>query len=168
MKLLITALFILIHFSATSQETWSNKSRVLPDQLREVPVALIIYHSPNPNYPSLNRTTNDSQYVWKHATSIWSPDKNLQVVSAGSFIWYSEQGWQRNVELNKKEFAKRFNCTKGIIKKGEVYTFEKNYRFGNDLYGGDALWYIIAKDEDGKLYKGMAIIETESTLNPKN
>ena len=68
------------------------------------------------------------------------------------------------MELNKKQFAKRFNCPKGRIQKGIEYTFEENYRWGSNLYGGDALWYVIAKDEEGNIFKGMALLETESEL----
>ena len=164
MKLFTIALLIVIHVNTFGQESWTNKSRILPDELRQIPVSLIIYHTPNPNYPELNKDASSSQYVWKHATSIWSPDQNFEFVSAGSFIWYSEEGWKHNVVLNKKQFAQRFNCLKGKIEKGIRYTFEKNYRYGNDLFGGDALWYVIAKDENGNLHKGMAIIETESEL----
>ena len=53
----------------------------------------------------------------------------------------------------------------GVLKKGKTYTFEQNFRFDNQLYGGDALWYVIAEDPNGKRYKGMAIIETESEVN---
>lgn len=88
--------------------------------------------------------------------------KDLTVIKAGSFIWYDESGWKENVMYNKKDFSKQFECPKGKIKAGECYTFEKNYRWGSNLYGGDALWYVLAKDEDGNIYKGMAILETES------
>ncbi len=149
-----------------SQDAWSDKSRVLPDLLRKIPVALIISHHPNPNYPEETNDDSYSKYVWRHSTSIWSPDINLQVVTAGSYVWYNEEGWKQNIVLSKKEFTKLFNCPKGKIEKDTIYTFEKNHRYGNNLYGGDALWFVIAKDESGNHYKGTAIIETESELKP--
>lgn len=149
-----------------AQEAWTDKTRILPDLLRQVPVALFIQHSPNPNYPEINDTGKNKKmaYVWKHATTVCSPMQTLEIIKAGSFIWYDETGWKENVVYSKKDFKKRFECKSGILKKDECYTFEKNYRWGSHLYGGDALWYVLAEDENGKLYKGMAIIETESEL----
>jgi len=167
LKILILSIITLVSVdSAKTQNAWTNKSRVLPDVLRKVPVALYIQHGPNPNYPEINDTGRnpDSQYVWKHSTTVCSPMMELKIVRAGSFIWYDESGWKENVQYNKKDFKKRFNCKSGILEKEDCYTFEENYRWGSNLYGGDALWYVIAEDEVGNQYKGFAILETESEL----
>ena len=171
MKSICMLSILFLSICACSQDAWTDKTRALPDDLRKVPVALYIMHGPNPNFPELNTTGErpESKYVWKHSTSAISPNQDLQVLKAGSFIWYNEEGWKRNVELNRKQFAERFSCPKGLLKKGIQYTFEKNYRWGSNLYGGDALWYILAEDEDGNLVKGMALLETESELiKPKH
>ncbi len=170
MKIIVLLIFTFVSASLIAQD-WTDKTRALPDELRKVPVAMYIIHGPNPNYPEL--TTKDDRsgfkYVWRHSTSVYSPDKDLKVIKAGSFIWYNEEGWKRNVDYSRRDFAKVFNCPKGRIKAGETYTFEKNYRWGNNLYGGDALWFVIAEDKDGNIYKGMALLETESELlNTKN
>lgn len=152
--------------SIIAQEAWTNKNRILPDLLRKVPVAMYIQHSPNPNYPEVNDTNENKKwdYVWKHATIVCSPVLELTIVKAGSFIWYDETGWKENVIYDKRDFAKNFECKNGKLEKGECYTFEENFRWGSNLYGGDALWYVLAVDQDGNMYKGMAIIETESEL----
>lgn len=157
---------ILFSALCSCQQAWTDKNRILPDDLRQVPVSILLIHSPNPNFPEYNSEKPDKKgkYVWKHATSVMAIDQSLKVVKAGSFIWYNKEGWIRNVEYTKREFAKRFNCPKGKLEPGVTYTFEKNYRYGDNLFGGDALWYVIAKDDKGKLYKGMAIIETESEI----
>ena len=158
-----------ILFSASSlfaQQGWSDQTRILPDTLRKVPVAITIYHNPNPNYPILNDTKGEyeGKYVWKHSTFVRSEIEDLEVISAGSFIWYSEQGWFKNVQYDKADFEKKFDCKDGILKKGKTYIFRKNYRFGDGLYGGDALWYVLATDKNGKVYKGIGLIETEEEL----
>lgn len=165
MKSISFLLFFFVSHISVGQD-WTNKNRVLPDELREIPVAIYIMHDPNPNYPELATESDQTEfkYIWKHSTTIMSPDKNLEVIRAGSFIWYNEDGWKKNVDYNKRKFAKQFNCPKGRLIAGERYTFEKNYRYGNQLYGGDALWYIIAKDENGTIYKGMALLETEAVV----
>ena len=167
MKTLIFFSTILLFTSSLfAQNGWTDHTRILPDTLRKVPVAITIYHNPNPNYPVLNDTKGEyeGKYVWKHSTFIRSEMEDLKVVSAGSFIWYSQKGWFTNVQYDKKKFTERFNCKDGILKKGKTYIFKKNYRFGDNLYGGDALWYVLAKDKNGKVYKGIGLIETEGEL----
>ncbi len=148
-----------------AQSVWSNKSRVLPDKLRELPVGILMWHNPNPCYPELI----DGTYYWKHTTSATTINKELKVIECGSFIWYNENGWQANMNFSPEEFAEAFNCPKALLKNKQTFTYQKNWRYGKQAYGGDALWYIIAIDSNGKRYKGYAIIETESTvLNTKN
>ncbi len=165
-RFLLFSVLIIQGLSIQAQDAWTDKTRVLPDLLRQVPVGLYIQHSPNPNYPELNDTgTNEEwRYVWKHSTTVCSPNQDLKIVKTGSFIWYDETGWKENVNYNKKDFQKKFDCKKGLLEKGSCYTFEKNYRWGSNLYGGDALWYVLAEDAEGKVYKGMALLETESEL----
>ncbi|MEM6806098.1 MAG: hypothetical protein AAF696_32170 [Bacteroidota bacterium] len=170
MKYFFVAFFILLSPQLRAQEqAWTDKTRVLPDVLREVPEEIFIKHSPNPNYPEPSTPGDKTKYkyVWRHSTSVISMDLELRVKFAGSYIWYNADGWKKNVFYNKKQFAKQFNCPKGILKKGITYTFEKNYRWGDKPYGGDALWYVIAEDENGKLYKGMSILETEAEVQEK-
>ncbi|MDZ7934572.1 MAG: hypothetical protein U5M51_06340 [Emticicia sp.] len=167
MKKFIILQFILSFTSSVfAQKGWTDHTRILPDTLRKVPVGITIYHNPNPNYPVLNDMKDEfeGKYVWKHSTFVRSEMEDLEVIAAGSFIWYSEQGWFMNVQYDKTKFAERFDCKDGILRKGKTYIFKKNYRFGDDLYGGDALWYVLAKDKNGKIYKGIGLIETEGEL----
>jgi hypothetical protein len=167
MKSPIIFLSILIFTTSIfAQKGWTDHTRILPDTLRKVPVGITVYHNPNPNYPVLNDTKGEfeGKYVWKHSTFIRSETQDLEVIAAGSFIWYSEQGWFTNVQYDKAKFAERFNCKNGILRKGKTYIFKKNYRFGDGLYGGDALWFVLAKDKNGKIYKGIGLIETEGNF----
>lgn len=173
MKIKVSVLVILTFFCfnavSFAQKGWTDQTRILPDTLRRVPVGIFVYHTPNPNYPVLNDTQDnkESKYVWKHSTFVRSETKDLEVIAAGSFIWFSAKGWFENIQYDKKTFSEQFNCKNGILRKGKTYRFEKNYRFGNNLYGGDALWFVLAKDKNGKIYKGIGLIETESTLSGK-
>jgi hypothetical protein len=167
MKKLIIIFSILVFTSPLlAQKGWTDHTRILPDTLRKVPVAITLFHNPNPNFPVLNDTNGnyDGKYLWKHSTFVRSELEDLEVISAGSFIWFSEKGWFTNVQYSKADFAEKFNCKNGILKKGKTYIFKNNYRFGDDLFGGDALWYVLAKDKNGKIYKGMGLIETEGEL----
>jgi hypothetical protein len=157
-------LLFVVSGKLLAQEAWSDKTRLLPDQLRKIPVAITIFHTPNPNYPELNSEQEKGTYVWKHSTFVRSETEDLEVIAAGSFIWYSKEGWVTNIQYSQQEFAAQFACKGAVLKKGKTYSFQKNYRYGNQLYGGDALWFVLAKDKNGKIYKGIGLIETEAQL----
>lgn len=166
---LILSIALLNITICNAQKGWTNKTRILPDSLRLITVGITIYHSPNPNYPELNDTVgvNKSKYVWKHGTYVRSESQDLEIIKAGSFIWYSENGWYENIEFDKSTFAEKFNCKNGVLKKGKTYCFKNNNRYGDNLYGGDALWYVIAKDKNNNIYKGIGLLETEAKILSK-
>jgi hypothetical protein len=145
---------------------WSNHRRVLPDKLRELPVGLSLWHTPNPNYPEPN-PERPGGFVWKHQTTVRADVADLEIVECGSFIWYDERGWQQNLRETPAEFAELFGCPRGRLRRDQAYTFARNYRYADSarqLYGGDALWYILARDPQGRIYKGYGLIETEATV----
>ncbi|MDN3584645.1 hypothetical protein [Mucilaginibacter flavus] len=155
--------------SLLAQQVWSDHSRLLPDKLRGVPTAILIIHAPTPVYPEPNTDTIDypGKYIWKHQTTV-SSKQDLTVIEAGSYIWVGDKGWIANIHMDNAGFAQRFKCPGGILKKGWSYTFFKNWRYGDVIYAGDALWFVFAKDKRGKLYKGIAVVETEGILKTKN
>lgn len=157
-------LLLFITGSLTAQSTWTNKNRLMPDKLRELPVGIIMSHDPNPVYPVKVADT----FYWKHNTKATAIYKDLTIVECGSYIWYDATGWHANMQYTPKDFERAFNCPNGMLKLNQTYTYSKNWRWGLKAYGGDALWYIIAKDKNGKLYKGTALIETEATVLPSN
>ena len=163
---LILGLVSSFGIHAQTASAWTDHARVLPDKLRQVPVGLTLWHSPNPCYPEPN-PDQAGGYVWKHSTQVRSEVGELEMLECGSFIWYNEQGWQANITQTPAEFAELFACPQGYLQPGSTYTFARNYRYADNarsLYGGDALWYILAKDKAGTLYKGFGLIETESTV----
>ena len=165
--LVLCALTLGPAFAQTPTPTapaWPDRTRALPDELRRLPVGLTLRHSPGVVYPEPNPAVPGG-YVWKHSTSVRAEDADLEIVTCGSYIWYSAAGWQANLHETPAEFAELFRCPGGKLKKGVAYTFAKNYRYAasaKSLYGGDALWFIIAKDAQGRLYKGYGLIETEA------
>lgn len=150
-----------------TQEVWTDRSRILPDQLRGLQTGILITHDPTPVYPEINLDTvaYPGKYIWKHQTTASSLSGDLIVLQAGSFIWRADKGWVANIQLDKQSFAKYFRCPGAVLKKGKAYTFLKNWRYGDVAYAGDALWFIIAKSSTGQLFKGIAVVETEGLLN---
>lgn len=155
--LLFTA-FTAVTCLAQAQTGWSDKSRIMPDKLRGIPVGLTLWHTNNPCVPE----KDGDSYVWKHSTMIRAEVGDLAFVEVGSFIWYDATGWHPNMQENAQDFAENFGSADGKLKQGRPFTFAKNWRYGKQLYGGDALWYVLARDKAGKLYKGYGIIETEA------
>jgi hypothetical protein len=150
---------------ALAQTAWTNKNRVLPDRLRRIPTGITMWHTPDVVYPKANPPGSPDKYFWPHSTTVQSVTATpLEVIAAGSFIWYNDSGWQTNMVYSKAEFSEHFVCKNGVLQPGVKYTFKHNNRYGSRLYGGDALWYVLAKDKKGKLYKGMALVETEDTI----
>jgi len=146
---------------------WKDKTRLLPEKLRQIPDGLLVWDSPNPSYPTPDPATPGA-FIWQHDTHVQAINSDLQMVEAGSFIWYSQAGWQANIELSVQEFAINFNCPNALLKKGNTYKYANNNRFSptsKQLYGGDALWYVLAVDKAGKRYKGLAFVETEPGPN---
>lgn len=156
-----TLLFFVCFYTtlATYAQTgWSDKSRLMPDKLRGLPIGLTLWHTNNPCVP----VKEGDNYLWKHSTMVRADVSDLEFVEAGSFIWYDSTGWHPNLKESVQDFAENFGCPDGKLPQHKVFTFVKNWRFGKQLYGGDALWYIIARDKMGKLFKGYGLIETEA------
>ena len=133
-------------------------NRMFPDKLRDLPNEITAAHYPNPCYATLE----DNMYIWKHNTTIQTKE-DLQIVEYGSFV-YTEKGWYLRTSMSAKDFEKYYNCNDGLLKKGVVYTDNASWRRGKALSGGDAMWFYIAKDKNGRLVKGTASIETEGKL----
>lgn len=133
-------------------------NRLFPDKLRDLPNEIIASHYPNPCYA----TFEDSMYIWRHNTTIQT-NEDLQIVEYGSFV-YTETGWYLRTTMTVKEFEQYYNCKDGILKKGVRYTDNVSWKRSNKLVAGDAMWYYIAKDKNGRLVKGTAPIETEGRL----
>lgn len=163
MKNLVFLLFMICQ-SCLAQEVWTDQNRILPDKLRNTPTGLLLTHSPNPNYAELNNYDNDYTYKWEHVTCVKPLISGLKVVEIGSFIWIKSKGWITNMQLNPSQFKKRFATKDKELIDQKTYCYEKNIRWGNTLFDGDALWFVLAKDAQGNLYKGIGIIETEGKL----
>ncbi len=143
---------------------WADHTRLLPEHLRGIPTGLTLFHTPTPVYPVPN-PQKPGQFIWHHTTTVRAEISDLEIVEAGSFIWYSAAGWQKNIVQTPAEFATFFQCPGGKLRAGQAYTFAENDRFAESadrVYPGDALWFVLARDpRTGQLYKGIGLVETE-------
>ncbi|MCA6364572.1 MAG: YceI family protein [Bacteroidetes bacterium] len=141
--------------------TDTEPNRLLPKKLRGLPVGLIGGHDPNPT-PAV---FENGMYIWKHNTSVTAVAGDLKLIEYGSYV-YTDEGWYLRITMTPDEFAKTYNCPGAILKAGVTYIDPASWRRQEVLTGGDALWFYIAEDQNGKRYKGTALIETEATLAP--
>lgn len=138
-------------------------NRLLPEKLRGIDYGIQGSHFPNPTYAMLE----NGMYVWKHDTSVKATAEDLQIFEYGSYV-YTDKGWYLRVTYDSKMFAETYKCKGGILKKGVTYTDPTSWRKSDKLFGGDAMWFYIAKNKAGKLFKGTALIETEAKLITEN
>ena len=179
---IVTAILIALSFTACNQQqgkanienlkTSANDSapklnfadgkaslgRLFPDKLRDLPNVILAAHSPNPVYAVFE----DNMYIWKHNTTVQG-NEDLQIIEYGSFV-FTDKGWYLRVTMTPADFEENYHCKGGLLKKGVIYTDTASWRRGRKLTGGDAMWYYIAKDKNGRLVKGTAPIETEGKL----
>ena len=162
--LMVGILFILCSgFKPNNNLLQSEPNRLLPEKLRNINYGIVGSHFPNPTYA----TFEDGMFVWKHNTSVISQSEDLTIVEYGSYV-YTDKGWYLRVTYDNKMFEKTYNCKSGILKKGKTYTDLASWRRSEALISGDAMWFYIAKDKAGKLFKGTAVIETEAKLVTEN
>ncbi len=145
------------HLSAQSYDTIP-----LPEKIRDLPDGIKVTHHPNPVYASLDENEPDI-YFWKHDTQVSTLVGELQVVEFGAYL-LGKEGWFLRASMTPRQFKNWFEAKKARLQPEQIYVFEKNWRRDTRLYGGTALWYVIAEDRQGKKFRGYSIIETVGEL----
>lgn len=171
MKLFFYSLAFSICFVSCNQDTAPNEKtkpeidtsvneqgRLLPKKLRGIPFGINAGHFPNPCYAE----KIDGMFVWKHNTTVNS-SLDLQIVEYGSFV-YTSNGWYHRVTYSAKDFDEHYGTKDGKLLSGVNYTDSSSWRRSDSLFAGDAMWYYVAKDYKGNLYKGIAPVETEGKI----
>ncbi len=159
-----TSLLLFAVFLINSQGKAPDE---LPKKLQLLKEDLLVNHFPSSIYACTDEDVKKYRFFWKHNTAVLALDSEVKIDSFGAYIYY-DSGWHPRVEYDRKEFAKRFDCPKGILKKGQPYTFANNWRTDNQLTGGWALWYFIGKNEAGQRVCGSALVETKAALFDPN
>jgi polyisoprenoid-binding protein YceI len=161
LKLLTLGILFILNSAVASNHDRQQPEpdRLLPEKLRKIDYGIIGSHFPNPTYA----TFEDGIYIWKHSTSVKSQLEDLTILEYGSYV-YTDEGWYLRVTYDNKVFEKTYNCKDGVLKKGKTYTDSTSWRRSEALISGDAMWFYIAKNKSGKLFKGTALVETEAKL----
>ncbi|MEO1654682.1 MAG: hypothetical protein AAFU64_14140, partial [Bacteroidota bacterium] len=131
----------------------------LPERLEGLARLLDVRHSPNPVYAE--QLTED-RFVWKHDTRVMAPTDYV-IIEFGAFL-KTQDGWYLRTSMKPKDFDRLFKAKKGKLEAGRTYTYKKNWRYSPKLFGGDALWYFIAKNEKGEKVCGYQLVQTRGEL----
>ena len=132
-------------------------ARALPLRLRGIAVGVLAQHHPNPCYAQ----PEGDHYVWRHDTTVQSLVGDLTLFEFGAYI-HTEAGWLLRASMDGAAFASAYGCRRARLRKGRVYTDRDNARRSPKPVPGDALWYFLARDAKGRVFKGTALVETEA------
>ena len=157
---LLSILFLQFLFFQTIAQTPLDAP--LPHKFDDLKEGLLVNNFPTKIYA----TTDDdhkSMYQWKHTTSVMSLNEEMTIVEFGAYLFYNKQ-WNLRTTMYPKKFDKLFDTKKGQLKKGQPYTWKDNWRTGNKIFGGWAMWYFIAENETGERFYGVGKLETVGTL----
>ena len=120
--------------------------------------ALVWSHFPNPVRASKD-PDQPGTYFWKHNSAVISETEDVTIEEAGSFIYYNDR-WNLRVAFTPEQFAELFSCPDAVMKAGQPYTWNDNWRTDARLYGGWACYYAIGTTADGERVYGAGPIET--------
>ncbi|NND63288.1 MAG: hypothetical protein HKN48_08850 [Flavobacteriaceae bacterium] len=136
----------------------------IPEKLQGLRRAIDVAHFPKENDP----IKIDDTYYWKHATSILCKESEITIVEFGAYIFYNDQ-WNLRKVYDLKDLNRSFGTKKQVLLQAQPYTWNQNWRTGDTLFGGWALWYFIGLTADGEKVCGYETIDTTSNLlTPKN
>lgn len=140
----------------------------MPAILSSAPRTLNVSHFPEVVHPTID-PNQEGTYFWKHTTTVIAKKSDVQIKKCGAYVYYNNQ-WNLRAEFDKKQFSAWFNCPDALMEKGEAYTFPENWRMGEDIYAGWALWYFLGEDKNGDEVIGYEMLYTsdkEDLLPPQ-
>lgn len=158
-KLGIGIIYLLFTFLLNGQ---APLDAPLPEKFDNLKEIILVDNFPNPLKASKDPDDSDS-YYWKHNTTLLSTNENITIEEGGAYLFYNKR-WNLRVAYKPKQFSKFFHIPKKRMKKGEPYTFVKNWRKDATLYGGWAMWYVIGTTDSGERVFGVGRLDTVGEL----
>ncbi len=160
MKTKITlTLLLLFQFTFSQVNYGIPTNEPLPEKLQNLSVEIEVMHFPKENDPIKIKR----KYYWKHATAILSKKSDIKIVEFGAYLFYNQQ-WNLRKSYDLKDLDKNFGTKKQILRQGQPYVWANNWRIGDQLFGGWAMWYFIGTNDKGDTICGYETINTTSNL----
>lgn len=162
MRLLLLISLISIQL-ACGQHTVSygtpQKDTPLPNKFEQLPKTIRVMHFPKTNHPVKLK----NRYYWKHATAIYTEEKDVKIIEYGAYLFYNGK-WNLRKVYPLKALDKTFNTKNQQLLQGQPYVWANNWRTDSKLFGGWALWYFIGKTPNGRTICGYNTLNTTSNL----
>lgn len=161
MKTIISLLWVLgVTCTSTSQVNYGTPpDGLIPEALNGIPRSIEVIHFPKVTDP----VKIDDAYYWKHLTSIVHKEGVVTITEYGAYLYYNDK-WHLRKSYPLKELDKNFGTKKQKMSHAEPYTWTNNYRIGDQLFGGWALWYFIGTNSNGETICGYSNIHTTNNL----
>lgn len=155
----------LVSLQLTAQVNYGTPPEgLIPDKLQGLPRAITVTHFPEVNDP----VEIDNTYYWKHSTAVLAKESPVKIIEYGAYLYYNDQ-WNLRRSYPLNELKESFGIKKQQMLQGHPYVWVENWRVGDQLFGGWALWYFLGETPDGETVCGYGRIHTtDNLLNPKN
>lgn len=163
MRLVLTISLLLLGLNSAAQVNYGTPPEgLIPEKLQDIPRTIQVMHFPEENDPVKIKDL----YYWKHATGVLSNESEITITEYGAYLYYNEQ-WNLRKSYPLSELKGTFGIKNQKMLQGHPYVWTENWRVGDSLFGGWALWYFIGQTPDGKTVCGYARINTtDKLLNP--
>ena len=158
-KITQLCLLLVTQFTISQVDFGTPPEDLVPEKLHGIRKAIEVRHFPKINDP----VKIADIYYWKHATSILCKESEIRIIEFGAYIYYNDQ-WNLRRSYPLKELDKYFKTKKQTMLQAEPYTWTENWRTGDTLFGGWALWYFIGETESGERVCGFDTIHTTDNL----
>lgn len=160
MKQLLNVILVFVYSTLSAQVNYGTPPQhSIPEKLIGIEQAIDVMHFPKENDPIKIKDT----YYWKHATAILCKTSDIEIIEFGAYLYYNDT-WNLRKSYDLKDLNKNFGTKRQIMKQAQPYVWANNWRLGNQLYGGWALWYFIGQTPTGKTVCGYATINTTTNL----
>lgn len=161
MRQLLSIAFLLLLQALTAQTHYGTPGTdtPLPEILNGLRKAIDVEHLPKINHP----IQIDKTYYWKHATAILSQESPVTIIEFGAYLYYNDQ-WNLRQKYPLKDLGRFFGLKNKTLLQAQPYVWTENWRTGDQLFGGWAMWYFIGLTPEGEKVCGYQTIHTTDQL----
>lgn len=161
MKQLLTLCLCLCTIASASAQVdyGTPPQEAIPAKLKNIRIAIDVLHFPK----KTDAIKIKDLYYWKHITSILCTESEVTITEFGAYIFYNDQ-WNLRQTYPIQDLDDVFDTKQQRMLQAQPYTWTNNYRSGDTLFAGWALWYFIGETPSGESICGYETIYTSDVL----